>query len=94
MQDNKIPTGLSAILYGLYHIENIEKDESYKMLAEYVDKNLDEEEKQEYKQALDWVKKNPTYDFNTILPNLRKTNEQILMYIEKYRQFSRLFDTG
>lgn len=89
----EIPTGLSAILYGLYHVEKVERDESYKNLSGYLRNNLDEEEKQEYKQALDWATKNPEFDYNSILPNLRKTNEEVVVYLKKYRQFSKLFGT-
>jgi len=91
MHETEIPTGLSAILYGLYHVENVRADELYKGLPNYLNINLDEEEKREYKQALDWATKNPSFDFNSILPNLRKTNDEILVYLKKYRQFSNLF---
>lgn len=87
----EIPTGLSAVLYGLYHVDNVGEDETYKKLPNYISTNLNKEEQLEYRQALDWAAKNPDFNFNSTLPNLRKTNDEILIYLKKYRQFSGLF---
>jgi len=89
----EVPTGLSAILYGLYHIEKVEEDGSYKNLSGYLDRNYDEEEIEEYKQALDWSANNPDFDFNSVLPDLIYTNDEIVMYLKKFRQFSKIFES-
>lgn len=73
----KIPT------YKLYYLDD---PADYSGLKEKEVERFEEvysADAQKIRDALDWAMMNPNYDFNSLLPELNKTNEQIYDYLKK-----------
>ncbi|MFZ6643248.1 hypothetical protein ACO0LL_26240 [Undibacterium sp. TC4M20W] len=71
-------------IYNLYYIDDVAdfaglSVEDSRSLQEV----YDEEELKGIFEALAWAIKNPEYDFLSLLPNLRHSNEDIYLYLCK-----------
>lgn len=81
-----IPPRLNAVLYFLYQFPNVQDEEHYSRLTQYLLKTHSNQEITEIQDAIKWGLNNIDFVFSDQLPNLRKTNDEILLFFSKLNQ--------
>ena len=82
----RIPLRLNAVLYFLYQFPNIDDEEHYSQLIKYLQNTHTSEEIAGIKEAIEWALKTKDFAFSEQLPNLRKTNHEILEFFDRLNQ--------
>jgi hypothetical protein len=84
--NSQVPPRLNAVLYFLYQFPNIDNEEHYSRLINYLLKTHTSEEIADVKDVIDWALITTDFSFSEQLPNLRKTNREILEFFNKLNQ--------
>jgi hypothetical protein len=87
IHDDEIPPYLSAVLYALYYVENVEDDNTYSRLLKYYISTHTGKELKNAKEAIDWGLAHRDFTFSDQLPNLRKSNQEIVVFFKKLNEF-------
>ncbi len=82
----QVPPRLNAVLYFLYQFPDIKDQGHYSRLVEYLLKTHSNKEMAEILDAITWGLKKTDFAFSEQLPNLRKTNDEILTFLSKLNQ--------
>jgi hypothetical protein len=93
MKTEELIKRLRIPLYKLYYVDNIDKFVGLK--KDEIDgfrKDYSQQEIKDIINALKWAVENPTFDFQSLLPNLPQGNELIYKYLCRlYDQLSSTF---
>jgi len=81
--NSQVPPRLSAVHYFLYQFPNLDDEEHYSRLINYLQNTHTNEEIAEIKDTIDWVLKSTDFAFSKQLPNLRKSDNEILEFFTR-----------
>lgn len=74
-------------LYRLYGIRNVRTEKLFNDSWEKFEATYSLEERTNIINVIDWAVHNPGYDFSSLLPDLKHSNEDILFYLNQLHDF-------
>jgi hypothetical protein len=83
MNNANNPPGLNAVLYSLYHIKDVHDPATYDRLLVDLSSGYSLDVLKMYYNAVKWSLEHKSEDFSQRLPNLNRSNEDVLYFLEQ-----------
>lgn len=76
--------GLSHVMYNLYYLNDLDSIDFFNTIVDKLKYNRTGQEIEMFIKALEWAIKHKEYSFKEILPNIRFSNTEILLFMQRF----------